>query len=259
MASSSRKRARHQAENTEINVGGTIFVTTRTSLCSQPGSMLARMFAVDSPFEQYIHDEEGRMYIDRDPVSFGSILAFLRTGRFAQPPMRVAQVVDGTGDSRRVIDTRQVDAAALRVLAVEADYFGLDSLLASIHELLYGFTASELKQAGFDVRTLKDMGFCAHSLYSANFRPAQLWEHCVPCPKTVPTDTLVIARGGIAGHLGKFAITSQNQSRIKLTTSIFDEKVPTHAHDEFDEGVRLVRFESDAWSSTDLYGKKKHL
>ena len=244
MASSSRKRARHQTENTEINIGGTIFVTTRTTLCSQPGSMLARMFAVDSPFEQYMHDEEGRMYIDRDPVSFGSILAFLRTGKFAQPPMHVARVVDGTGDSRRVIDIRQVDAAALRVLVVEADYFGLDSLLASIHELLYGFTASELKQAGFDVRTLKDMGFCAYSLHCAKFRPAQLWEHCVPCPKTVPTDTLVIARGGIAGRLGQFAITS------------FDEKVPTHAHDEFDEGVRLISFESDAWSSTNTYGKK---
>ena len=217
-----------------INVGGQIFTTTRATLCSQPGSMLARMFAAESPFQEFAQDDDERIYLDRDPEAFEHVLAFLRAGKLVRPPMMAENKVEDP-------KLYKLDPLALRVLAIEADYFGLGSLLKVVNELIDGFSATELAKAGFDVETLKDMGFDALTLKNAGFTPIQLWEHCVPYCDGVPKDTVVVARGGPAGRRGRFLTTSQRQGRLKL--ALLDER--TVEQRVFKDGVRLVRFHSE--------------
>ena len=60
----------------ELNVGGTCFTTTRSTLKTGPSSMLACMFSGDlTPSTQ---DKHGRYFIDRSPQHFGTVLAYLR-------------------------------------------------------------------------------------------------------------------------------------------------------------------------------------
>ncbi len=63
-------------EVVELNVGGRIFVTTRSTLCKHSNSMLAAMFSGDlQPAQQ---DKQGRFFIDRNGDHFAMILAYLR-------------------------------------------------------------------------------------------------------------------------------------------------------------------------------------
>ena len=61
-----------------LNVGGTIFETTRTTLTSVPGSLLAKMFDVDSSLPPASTSEDGTFRIDADPRAFSVILYWLR-------------------------------------------------------------------------------------------------------------------------------------------------------------------------------------
>jgi len=241
----------------ELNVGGECFATSRAVLCSQ-GGMLSTMFAPDSPFGSLTVDDDGRVFIDRDPGLFGFVLAFLRSGDLASPPTKPVQVVDGFAESRRVVNDVSIDPAALRGLAAEADYFQLSGLSEVVRELLLTFSAKDLYKAGFSVERLQKLDFSAYDVYKAGARPAQLWSHCVEyrAGANVPTNTLVIALGGLAGHHGKFGITSQHHGRVKLVTHLDrGDGIPTHAPADFPGGVRLVRFQGDAYKSTDPTGK----
>ena len=60
----------------ELNVGGSYFTTTRSTLCKEPASTLARMFAGDLAPSQV--DKQGRYFIDRSGDTFGAVLAYLR-------------------------------------------------------------------------------------------------------------------------------------------------------------------------------------
>ena len=60
----------------ELNVGGHLFTTTRTTLCKYGNTMLASMFAGDMT-PAYV-DSQGRYFIDRDGTHFATILAYLR-------------------------------------------------------------------------------------------------------------------------------------------------------------------------------------
>lgn len=63
-------------EVVELNFGGRIFVTTRSTLCKHSKSMLAAMFSGDLlPAQQ---DNQGRFFIDRNGDHFAIILAYLR-------------------------------------------------------------------------------------------------------------------------------------------------------------------------------------
>ncbi len=63
-------------EIVELNVGGTHFTTTRSTLSKEPDSMLARMFAgVMTPSTK---DSSGRYFINRCGVHFSVVLAYLR-------------------------------------------------------------------------------------------------------------------------------------------------------------------------------------
>ncbi|XP_038011218.1 BTB/POZ domain-containing protein KCTD17 isoform X3 [Motacilla alba alba] len=68
-----------QAKWVRLNVGGTIFLTTRQTLCREQKSFLCRLCQGEEL--QSDRDETGAYLIDRDPTYFGPILNFLRHGK----------------------------------------------------------------------------------------------------------------------------------------------------------------------------------
>lgn len=61
-----------------LNVGGTIMCTTRSTLLSHPGSVLARMFS--SGLAPAARDDRHRYLLDRPAGAFGALLDWLRNG-----------------------------------------------------------------------------------------------------------------------------------------------------------------------------------
>ena len=62
----------------KLNVGGTMFETTRSTLMAEPNSLLAKMFAPDSDLPAASDTEDGVYRIDASPRAFGVILNWLR-------------------------------------------------------------------------------------------------------------------------------------------------------------------------------------
>ena len=60
----------------KLDVGGTIYHSSRTTLTSVPGSMLEAMFSGRHAVEE---DEDGRVFIDRDGATFKLVLEYLRS------------------------------------------------------------------------------------------------------------------------------------------------------------------------------------
>ncbi|XP_076326478.1 BTB/POZ domain-containing protein KCTD5-like [Tachypleus tridentatus] len=64
----------------KLNVGGTYFLTTKTTLCRDPKSFLCRLCQED-PDLNSDKDDTGAFLIDRDPSYFGPVLNYLRHGK----------------------------------------------------------------------------------------------------------------------------------------------------------------------------------
>lgn len=73
--------SRLQDSKIKLDVGGTIFSTSVSTLCKFENSMLAAMF---SGRHQLVQSEDGSYFIDRDGTYFRYILNFLR-GRISEP------------------------------------------------------------------------------------------------------------------------------------------------------------------------------
>ena len=66
-----------QSEIVTLDIGGTLFKTTHTTLSQYPEtSVLAAMFDQECG----MWDANGHYFIDRDPKAFAAILSYLRTG-----------------------------------------------------------------------------------------------------------------------------------------------------------------------------------
>lgn len=64
----------------KLNVGGTCFLTTKTTLNRDPNSFLSRLIQEDSDLISD-QDETGAYLIDRDPRYFAPVLNYLRHGK----------------------------------------------------------------------------------------------------------------------------------------------------------------------------------
>lgn len=93
------------SELVKLSVGGRRFVTTRSTLETQPDSFLARMFA--SGLQPAQLDSEGYFFIDRDGALFQYVLGFLRDRDRVNLPASHEQ---------------------LKALLLEANYYGLREL-----------------------------------------------------------------------------------------------------------------------------------
>ena len=119
-----------------VSVGGTLFTTTRATLCAEKGSMLAAKFAEDSPFGDLITDDTGAIFLDSDPATFTWILGYLRRGC----------VLAGTPVQ-----------PLLEQVRADADYFGLAGLVAALDKQLES-TTQEPKY-GYDHTLVGPMTF----------------------------------------------------------------------------------------------------
>lgn len=64
----------------KLNVGGTVFLTTKLTLSHDANSFLSRLVQEDNDL-QTDRDETGAFLIDRDPKYFAPVLNFLRHGK----------------------------------------------------------------------------------------------------------------------------------------------------------------------------------
>nr|XP_033788726.1 BTB/POZ domain-containing protein KCTD17 [Geotrypetes seraphini] len=92
-----------------LNVGGTVFVTTRQTLCREQKSFLCRL-CQEADLQSEM-DETGAYLIDRDPTYFGPILNFLRHGKL-------------------VLDKDLAEEGVLE----EAEFYNITSLIRIIRE-----------------------------------------------------------------------------------------------------------------------------
>ena len=91
----------------KLNVGGTHYQTTRTTLCQYPESMLGAMFSGDQPKSA---DRDHRYFIDRDGTLFIHVLNFLRSHKLTLP----------------------ADFADIERLSAEADFYQIAPLCQAI-------------------------------------------------------------------------------------------------------------------------------
>jgi len=94
----------------KLNVGGKIFLTTKTTLTKEPDSFLARL-AREDPDLPSDKDENGAYMIDRDPRYFSPILNYLRHGK-------------------SIID----DDIAMEGVLAEAEFYNLKKMVVAITE-----------------------------------------------------------------------------------------------------------------------------
>lgn len=105
----------------KLNVGGRIFLTTKTTLTKEPDSFLARL-AREDPDLPSDKDEQGAYMIDRDPRYFSPILNWLRHGR-------------------SIID----DDLSMEGVLAEAEFYNLKKLVVAITEKIRDSQKGQLK------------------------------------------------------------------------------------------------------------------
>ena len=76
--SEDKKTSSSMADWLKLNVGGTIYETSRSTLTSDSESILARMFEPNSSLPPATVTEEGCYQIDACPKGFGVVLNWLR-------------------------------------------------------------------------------------------------------------------------------------------------------------------------------------
>jgi hypothetical protein len=137
-AGNKRSRLAEAVDVVRLSVGGVPFVAERDTLRAVPGSMLAAMFDPDSPFGAPAADEHGVVALNsQDGEAFSYILGWLRRGTLSGAPK----------------------PTVLQALLTDADYFGLDALVAEAEAtrpetketelLVYGPMAARKNVSGY--------------------------------------------------------------------------------------------------------------
>ena len=100
-----------QESKVELNIGGTSFTTSVSTLRNKPGTMLDAMFSGRYPL---IRGADGGVFIDRDGAHFGHVLSYLRDGD---------------------VGCQGLDGRALRALKREFGFYSISLL----REMEYGY------------------------------------------------------------------------------------------------------------------------
>ncbi|KAL3981460.1 BTB/POZ domain family protein [Acanthocheilonema viteae] len=114
-----------------LNVGGTIFQTTRQTLCRETNSFLARLCKEDDELSSQ-KDGTGAILIDRDPEYFAPVLNYLRHGKL---------VVNKNVSIEGVLE--------------EAEFYNLPRLIQLCTERLAEFGPKKAKQTKHVYRVLQ--------------------------------------------------------------------------------------------------------
>jgi len=96
-----------------LNVGGTLFMSTKTTLCKDPKSFLCRICQDETDLGSE-KDETGAFLIDRDPKYFGPVLNYLRHGKL-------------------VMDKNVVEEGVLE----EAEFYNITDLIKLLKERIH--------------------------------------------------------------------------------------------------------------------------
>jgi len=115
MGKARESRVEDNDEWITLNVGGTRFLTTRTTLTKDPDSMLARMFSTNETSWSSRVDGEGAFLIDRCPVYFEALLNYLRQG---------ALILNDKVDVKGVLE--------------EAKFYGLSKVVEELEDRIRG-------------------------------------------------------------------------------------------------------------------------
>lgn len=94
----------------KLNVGGHVFLTTKSTLIDSGTNMLSAMIQHSNPAQLI----DGHYFIDRDPGTFRWILSYLRGSKVLPPK----------------------DSNEIALLREEAEYFALDELLIRIQHMV---------------------------------------------------------------------------------------------------------------------------
>eukprot|EP01032_Pedospumella_encystans_P010211 gene10211-11951_t len=158
-AESAKERAAWEAEKAsvadiqkfkpvvKVNVGGTKFTTSLTTLCRFPNTMIGTMY---SGRHELVQDEEGYHFIDRDGTHFRYILNYLRSPETFEC---------------------ELAGAALKELKSECEYYGLKKLMFPYTPL-----------APFKTRDISNESIVVaqdqHGIYKVNGVPVRMCKHC---------------------------------------------------------------------------------
>jgi len=158
-AESAKERAAWEAEKAsvadiqkfkpvvKVNVGGTKFTTSLTTLCRFPNTMIGTMY---SGRHELVQDEDGYHFIDRDGTHFRYILNYLRSPETFEC---------------------ELTGAALKELKCECEYYGLKKLMFPYTPL-----------APFKTRDVANESIVVsqdqHGIYRVNGVPVRRCKHC---------------------------------------------------------------------------------
>ncbi|XP_040263473.1 BTB/POZ domain-containing protein KCTD17 isoform X2 [Bufo bufo] len=120
---STQRNASDGGKWVRLNVGGTVFLTTKQTLCQEPNSFLCRLCQESQLLSET--DETGAFLIDRDPSYFGAILRYLRYGKL---------VIDKNVSIEGVLE--------------EAEFYNIASLVKIIHEQMEELEVNKLVSVG---------------------------------------------------------------------------------------------------------------
>eukprot|EP01006_Ploeotia_vitrea_P045424 TRINITY_DN66941_c0_g1_i1.p1 TRINITY_DN66941_c0_g1~~TRINITY_DN66941_c0_g1_i1.p1 ORF type:complete len:312 (+),score=48.19 TRINITY_DN66941_c0_g1_i1:56-991(+) len=117
----SEKEALKGNEKVKLNVGGTVFETSKQTLTTEAGTFFHTM--VNSGHWQP-DENTGEFFIDRDPQFVGEILDYLRRG-----------ALDGNIPSLNEEAQQKMSMSDAVLLVSQIDFFQIDSLLARISKM----------------------------------------------------------------------------------------------------------------------------
>lgn len=94
----SRNQTGKDDDIVELNIGGTMAATRRSTLCRASDSVLARMFdhSNESRAPPFVRDTKGRYFVQYNDYCFAKIIEVLRSKRWPWPPS-TSHLKDGAG------------------------------------------------------------------------------------------------------------------------------------------------------------------